>query len=108
LDNGSACQRLRQTDFKNYPIIGQNTMSTIYQISFRTKLTNALSFQRLHDCLKRLNVKHWAYDVKDLLLSLRSELTDFRSIQSELRSAGFRCDFIKMENIGNSDGMLVG
>lgn len=82
-------------------------MKTTYQISFRTKLPNALSFQRLHDCLKNLNVKHWAYDFKDLLLSLRSELADFRSIQSALRSEGFRCDFIKMENMENKENMLV-
>lgn len=82
-------------------------MKPIYQISFRTKLTDTLSFQRLHDCLKKLNVKHWAYDFKELLLSLRSELEDFRRIQAELRSAGFKCDFIKMENLKRDDGMFA-
>ena len=82
-------------------------MSTIYKISFRAKLKDGLSFQRLHDCLKKLNVKHWAYDFKEFLLSLRSELEDFRRIQSELRSAGFKCDFIKMENLRGSDEMLA-
>ncbi|MCF2446541.1 hypothetical protein L0657_21470 [Dyadobacter sp. CY345] len=82
-------------------------MKPIYQISFRTKLTDTLSFQRLHDCLKKLNVKHWAYDFKELLLSLRSELEDFRRIQSELRSAGFKCDFVKMENLKGPDGLLA-
>ena len=82
-------------------------MKPIYQISFRTKLPDVLSFQKLHDCLKKLNVKHWAYDFKEFLLSLRSELEDFRKIQSELRSAGFKCDFIKMENMKGSDKMLA-
>jgi tRNA G26 N,N-dimethylase Trm1 len=82
-------------------------MKPTYQISFRTKLPDVLSFQRLHDVLKKLNVKHWAYDFKDLLLSMRSELADFRSIQSALRSAGFRCDFIKMENLENNDNILA-
>jgi hypothetical protein len=76
-------------------------MSTIYQISFRAKVKDGTSFQRLHDCLKKLNVKHWAYDFQNFLLSLQSELSDFISIQSALNSAGFRCDFIKMENIDN-------
>lgn len=76
-------------------------MSTVYKISFRAKLKDGLSFQRLHDCLKKLNVKHWAYDFQNLLLSLQSELPDFRSIQAALRSAGFRCDFVKMENVDN-------
>jgi tRNA G26 N,N-dimethylase Trm1 len=76
-------------------------MRTIYQISFRAKLKDGISFQRLHDCLKKLNVKHWAYDFQNLLLSLRSEFPDFITIQSALRSAGFRCDFVKMEHVGN-------
>lgn len=76
-------------------------MSTTYKISFRAKLKDALSLQKLHDCLKKLNVKHWAYDFQNLLLSLQSDLPDFRSIQSALRSAGFRCDFVKMENVDN-------
>lgn len=82
-------------------------MKPTYQISFRTKLPDVLSFQRLHDCLKKLNVKHWAYDFKDLLLSMRSELADFRSIQSALSSAGFRCDFIKMENLEIKENILT-
>jgi len=77
-------------------------MSTIYQISFRAKLKDGISFQRLHDCLKKLNVKHWAYDFQNFLLSLQSELSDFVSIQSALSSAGFRCDFVKMENVGHA------
>lgn len=77
-------------------------MSTIYQISFRAKLKDGISFQRLHDCLKKLNVKHWAYDFQNFLLSLQSELSDFVSIQSALSSAGFRCDFVKMENVGQA------
>jgi len=66
-----------------------------------------LSFQKLHDCLKKLNVKHWAYDFKEFLLSMRSELEDFRRIQAELRSAGFKCDFIKMENFKDPDKILA-
>jgi hypothetical protein len=76
-------------------------MNTIYQISFRAKLKDGISFQRLHDCLKKLNVKHWAYDFQNFLLSLQSELSDFIRIQSALNSAGFRCDFVKMENVGH-------
>lgn len=74
-------------------------MASIYQISFRTKLKTSVAFQKLHDCLKRLNVKHWTYDFHDLLLTLRSEFPDFKRIQSALQQAGYKCDFVKLENL---------
>jgi tRNA G26 N,N-dimethylase Trm1 len=74
-------------------------MSSTYKISFRTKLQNSRSFQRLHDCLKQLNVKHWAYDFQELLLTLTSNLSDFNRIQAALTSAGCKCHFVKLENL---------
>ncbi len=74
-------------------------MGTIYQISFRTRLRNSVAIQKLHDCLKKLDVKHWTYDFQELLLTLRSELPDFRRIQTALHLAGYKCDFIKLENL---------
>jgi len=74
-------------------------MNSTYQISFRTKLRNSIAIQRLHDCLKKLNVKHWTYDFQDLLLTLRSDFPDFLRIQTALRIAGYKCDFIKLENL---------
>jgi tRNA G26 N,N-dimethylase Trm1 len=72
-------------------------MNSTYKISFRTKLKNSRAFQRLHDCLKQLNVKHWAYDFQEFLLTMTSELPDFKRIQEALQSAGYVCDFIKLE-----------
>lgn len=80
-------------------------MNSTYRISFRTKLKNSKSFQRLHDCLKQLNVKHWAYDFQEFLLTMTSELPDFKRIQQALKSAGCACDFIKLE-ILNDDRNL--
>jgi tRNA G26 N,N-dimethylase Trm1 len=74
-------------------------MKAVYQISFRTKLQNSLAIQRLHDCLKKLNVKYWTYDFQKLLLTLRSEFPDFQRIQHALRLEGYKCDFIKLENL---------
>ncbi|NIJ54153.1 hypothetical protein [Dyadobacter arcticus] len=74
-------------------------MSKTYKISFRTRIKNNKSFQKLHDCLKQLNVKHWAYDFQEYLLTLTSELSDFSLIQATLRSAGYVCHFIKLENL---------
>ncbi|WP_138484993.1 hypothetical protein [Dyadobacter bucti] len=82
-------------------------MANTYKISFRTKLKNNKSLQRLHDCLKQLNVKHWAYDFQDLLLTMTSELSDFTRIQAALRSAGYVCHFIKMENLSDSTGLSL-
>ncbi|WP_031527868.1 hypothetical protein [Dyadobacter crusticola] len=81
-------------------------MNNTYKISFRTRIQNNKSFQRLHDCLKQLNVKHWAYDFQDLMLTLTSELSDFKVIQAALRSAGYICHFIKLENL-DAGGELV-
>jgi tRNA G26 N,N-dimethylase Trm1 len=83
-------------------------MGKTYKISFRTKIKNNKSFQRLHDCLKQLNVKHWAYDFQDLLLTLTSELSDFTRIQAVLRSAGYVCHFIKLENLEEGNGLSLG
>jgi len=83
-------------------------MRNTYKISFRTKIKNNKSFQRLHDCLKQLNVKHWAYDFQDLLLTLTSELSDFSKIQAVLRSAGYVCHFVKLENLSEPKGLSLG
>ncbi|WP_149243933.1 hypothetical protein [Dyadobacter sp. 32] len=77
-------------------------MALIYQISFRTRLRNSVAIQKLHDCLKKLDVKHWTYDFQELLLTLRSELPDFKRIQTALQLAGYKCDFIKLENLQKS------
>ncbi|CAG5069095.1 hypothetical protein DYBT9623_01830 [Dyadobacter sp. CECT 9623] len=77
-------------------------MARKYKISFRTRIQNNKSFQRLHDCLKQLNVKHWAYDFQDFMLTLTSELSDFTLIQATLRSAGYVCHFIKLENLNEA------
>ncbi|KQS28261.1 hypothetical protein [Dyadobacter sp. Leaf189] len=82
-------------------------MKNTYKISFRTRIKNNKSFQRLHDCLKQLNVKHWAYDFQDLMLTLTSELSDFKVIETALRSAGYVCHFIKLENLDSSGGELA-
>ncbi|MCE6992152.1 hypothetical protein [Dyadobacter sp. CY323] len=82
-------------------------MSKKYKISFRTRIKNNKSFQRLHDCLKQLNVKHWAYDFQDFLLTLTSELSDFNRIQAVLRSAGYVCHFVKLENLDESGNMAI-
>ena len=82
-------------------------MNSTYKISFRTKLKNSKSFQRLHDCLKQLNVKHWAYDFQEFLLTLTSELPDFIRIQKALQSAGYVCDFIKLENLSDDRGIAL-
>jgi tRNA G26 N,N-dimethylase Trm1 len=74
-------------------------MSTTYKISFRTTLKNSRSFQRLHDCLKQLNVKHWAYDFQEYILTLTSDLSDFKKIQAALQSSGYVCHFVKLENL---------
>jgi hypothetical protein len=74
-------------------------MSTTYKISFRTTLKNSRSFQRLHDCLKQLNVKHWAYDFQEYILTLTSDLSDFRKIQAALQSSEYVCHFVKLENL---------
>jgi tRNA G26 N,N-dimethylase Trm1 len=78
-------------------------MTTTYKISFRTKLKNSKSFQRLHDCLKLLDVKHWGYDFQELLLTLTSELPDFKRIQKALQSAGYTCHFVKLENLSEAN-----
>jgi tRNA G26 N,N-dimethylase Trm1 len=75
-------------------------MTSTYQISFRTKLKNSIALQSLHDCLKKLNVKHWTYDFQKLILTLRSDLPDFKRIQTALQTAGYKCDFVKLENLG--------
>jgi len=80
-------------------------MKSIYKISFRTKVKNSRSFQKLHDCLKRLNVKHWAYDFQELLLTLTSDLPDFKRIQAALQSAGYICHFIKLENLNDENNL---
>jgi tRNA G26 N,N-dimethylase Trm1 len=82
-------------------------MRNTYKISFRTKIKNTKSFQRLHDCLKQLNVKHWAYDFQELLLTLTSELSDFSRIQAVLRSAGYVCHFVKLENLDDNAGLAI-
>jgi tRNA G26 N,N-dimethylase Trm1 len=82
-------------------------MRNTYKISFRTKIKNTKSFQRLHDCLKQLNVKHWAYDFQELLLTLTSELSDFTRIQAVLRSAGYVCHFVKLENLDDNGGLTI-
>jgi tRNA G26 N,N-dimethylase Trm1 len=82
-------------------------MRNTYKISFRTKIKNTKSFQRLHDCLKQLNVKHWAYDFQELLLTLTSELSDFSRIQAVLRSAGYVCHFVKLENLDDNGGLAI-
>lgn len=82
-------------------------MPNKYKISFRTRIKNNKSFQRLHDCLKQLNVKHWAYDFQDFLLTLTSELSDFSLIQATLRSAGYVCHFVKLENLNESADLSV-
>jgi tRNA G26 N,N-dimethylase Trm1 len=74
-------------------------MANTYKIFFRTKIQATRSLQKLHDCLKHLNVKHWAYDFQDFMLTLTSELSDFNRIQLALRSAGYVCHFIKLENM---------
>jgi tRNA G26 N,N-dimethylase Trm1 len=74
-------------------------MTSTYQISFKTRLRNSNAIQSLHDCLKKLNVKHWTYDFQNLLLTLRSELPDFKRIQKALQLAGYKCDFVKLENL---------
>ena len=78
-------------------------MARKYKISFRTRIQNNKSFQRLHDCLKQLNVKHWAYDFQEFLLTLTSELSDFTLIQATLRSAGYVCHFVKLENLNEGN-----
>jgi len=82
-------------------------MNSTYKISFRTKLKNSKSFQRLHDCLKRLDVKHWAYDFQNLMLTLTSDLPDFKRIQTALQFAGYSCDFIKMENLNEGEVLAI-
>ncbi|MCF0069881.1 hypothetical protein LZD49_05320 [Dyadobacter sp. CY261] len=77
-------------------------MGNTYKIFFRTHIQASKSLQQLHDCLKQLNVKHWAYDFQDFLLTLTSELSDFTRIQLALRSAGYVCHFIKLENINET------
>jgi hypothetical protein len=52
-------------------------MANTYRIFFRTHIQASKSLQKLHDCLKQLNVKHWAYDFQDFLLTMTSELSDF-------------------------------
>ncbi|QRR00467.1 hypothetical protein [Dyadobacter sandarakinus] len=83
-------------------------MSNTYRISFRTRIRNNKSFQRLHDCLKQLNVKHWAYDFQEFLLTLTSELSDFKRIEATLRSAGYSCHFIKLENLSEPGKVVLG
>lgn len=82
-------------------------MNSIYKISFRAKLKNSRSFQRLHDCLKQLNVKHWAYDFQEFMLTLTSDLPDFKRIQTALQFAGCSCDFIKMENYNEGEILAI-
>ena len=82
-------------------------MKNTYKISFRTNIKASKSLQRLHDCLKQLNVKHWAYDFQDFLLTLNSELSDFTRIQSALRSAGYVCHFVKLENINETGSLSI-
>jgi tRNA G26 N,N-dimethylase Trm1 len=82
-------------------------MSSTYKISFRTNLKNGRSFQRLHDCLKQLNVKHWAYDFQDLILTLTSHLSDFTRIQAVLTSAGYKCHFVKLENLNEGNSLFL-
>lgn len=77
-------------------------MANTYKIFFRTNIQANKSLQKLHDCLKQLNVKHWAYDFQDFLLTLTSELPDFTRIQLALRSAGYICHFIKLENMNEA------
>jgi len=82
-------------------------MKSKYKISFRTNLKNSKSFQRLHDCLKNLNVKHWAYDFQELILTLTSDLPDFKRIQTALQFAGCSCDFIKLENLSEDRTLIL-
>ena len=77
-------------------------MANTYKIFFRTNIQASKSLQKLHDCLKQLNVKHWAYDFQDFLLTMTSELSDFTRIQLALRSAGYVCHFIKLENMNET------
>ena len=79
--------------------------NSAYKISFRTKLKNSKSFQRIHDCLQQLNVKHWTYDFQDLLLTLTSDFADFKRIQAALQSAGYICHFIKLENLNEGNNL---
>jgi hypothetical protein len=83
-------------------------MRNTYKISFRTRIRNNKSFQKLHDCLKQLNVKHWAYDFQEFLLTLTSELSDFTLIQATLRSAGYVCHFVKLENLNEPGELALG
>jgi hypothetical protein len=71
---------------------------SIYQISFQTRIGNVQRFQKLHDCLKKLDIKHWSYDFQDFILTLRSEVTDFKYIENILNLAGYRSKFLKLEN----------
>jgi tRNA G26 N,N-dimethylase Trm1 len=88
--------------------ISRKTMNKTYKISFRTQIKASKSLQKLHDCLKQLNVKHWAYDFQEFLLTLTSELPDFTRIQLALRSAGYVCHFIKLENMDEASGLSLG
>ncbi|WAC14218.1 hypothetical protein [Dyadobacter pollutisoli] len=52
-------------------------------------------------------MKHWAYDFQELLLTLTSELSDFTRIQAVLRSAGYVCHFVKLENLDDNGGLTI-
>ena len=80
---------------------------SIYQISFQTRIGNVNSMQKLHDCLKKLNIKHWSYDFQDLILTLRSEVTDFQRIEKILNLAGYHSKFLKLEHLNVAWGLSV-
>lgn len=91
-----------------YTLYYNELMSSRYKISFRTNLKNSRSFQRLHDCLKQLNVKHWAYDFQEYILTLTSDLYDFKKIQAALTSAGCVCQFVKLEDLNENPTICLG
>lgn len=81
-------------------------MNSKYKISFRAKIKTGVTFQRLHDCLKQLNVKQWGYDCANYTLTLTSEVADFKRIQNALIAVGCVCHFLKLENLSGDPGLM--
>lgn len=74
-------------------------MNTLYQISVATNISDSLAIPSLHDSLTRLGVKHWDLDFKNRMLTLRTELPDFKRVRDAIQSLGFICKLKSINKI---------
>lgn len=74
-------------------------MKAIYEITFKARVKSSAAFQKIHDSLKKHNIKYWTYDLQRLILVIRSEFRDTRLIEKELGSTGMPFSFVKIEQL---------